>query len=180
MTPDKVKKRISPYLETITEACIFYPLLDTKGYGSIQYRVPGKKVHYRAHRVSFELANNCELLQADVILHSCDNPACINPRHLTKGTHEDNQRDKMAKGRQAKGKTNGRYVHGYYSKFEPVAKPVPDFQTLCNRSISLETAKAIKSRIKVGGCKLIDLSKEFGIPYQTIKDISAGRAYKNV
>lgn len=179
MIPEKVKKRLTPYLQNITDDCIIYHSLDNNGYGDVQYRVEGKKVHYRAHRASFELANNCTLQTSDVIMHSCDTPACINPRHLSKGTHADNQHDKVAKNRQAKGTSNGRYLHGKYSKFDPV-RIEPPFESLCRRSLSLEIVKALKSRIATGGCKLKDLADEFGIEYQTVRDISAGRTYKNI
>ena len=33
------------------------------------------------------------------ILHTCDNPRCINPDHLFLGTNQDNVNDKMSKGR---------------------------------------------------------------------------------
>jgi hypothetical protein len=33
------------------------------------------------------------------ILHSCDNPSCCNPEHLSVGTPKDNTQDMMNKGR---------------------------------------------------------------------------------
>jgi hypothetical protein len=35
------------------------------------------------------------------VLHTCDNPACIEPRHLVLGTHIDNMKDKQTRGRVA-------------------------------------------------------------------------------
>jgi hypothetical protein len=40
-----------------------------------------------------------ELAPEAVLLHSCDNPGCINPDHLTAGTQADNLHDMAAKGR---------------------------------------------------------------------------------
>lgn len=50
-----------------------------------------------AHRVSYELYKG-ELGDKHV-LHSCDNPSCVNPEHLWLGTHLENQKDKANKGR---------------------------------------------------------------------------------
>ncbi|WP_428985700.1 HNH endonuclease [Sinomonas terricola] len=33
------------------------------------------------------------------ILHSCDNPPCVNPGHLRPGTRFDNMQDKVLRGR---------------------------------------------------------------------------------
>lgn len=41
------------------------------------------------------------------VLHHCDNPMCVNPKHLFLGTHQDNVADKTQKGRAAKGEGNG-------------------------------------------------------------------------
>ena len=40
--------------------------------------------------------------------HRCDVPSCVNPGHLFIGSNRQNQLDKIAKGRQAKGSHNGR------------------------------------------------------------------------
>lgn len=35
--------------------------------------------------------------------HSCDTPRCVNPNHLSEGTHADNMHDKVLRGRQPHG-----------------------------------------------------------------------------
>ncbi len=45
--------------------------------------------------------------EGEFILHSCDNPLCINPDHLSSGTPKENSQDMVNKGRQAKGAKNG-------------------------------------------------------------------------
>lgn len=37
------------------------------------------------------------------LLHSCDTPRCVNPRHLREGTDADNHQDMMERGRSCKG-----------------------------------------------------------------------------
>jgi RNA polymerase subunit RPABC4/transcription elongation factor Spt4 len=38
-----------------------------------------------------------------MICHSCDNPSCVCPHHLSPGTALDNKRDSIKRGRHAKG-----------------------------------------------------------------------------
>ena len=69
------------------------PLQNT-GYGRIRVG----QISKRAHRVSYEL-NIGVIPQGLSVLHRCDVPSCVNPRHLFLGTLLDNNRDRDAKGR---------------------------------------------------------------------------------
>lgn len=75
------------------------------GYGHIN---SGPKPNRRliASRVSYEIANGPIPAGAHV-LHSCDNPPCVNPAHLSIGSPRDNSDDKITKQRHARGATHG-------------------------------------------------------------------------
>ncbi|WP_324101275.1 HNH endonuclease signature motif containing protein [Noviherbaspirillum sp.] len=68
------------------------------GYGGVWYQ--GKM--RRAPRVAFE-AFLTPIPDGKLVLHKCDNPACINPDHLFLGTHRDNAEDRNRKQRQTQG-----------------------------------------------------------------------------
>lgn len=176
---DRLKERVEHALTSNTEECIPFKYKDRDGYGTIQFCHKGKKGKCRAHRLVYEIVHNDELNPENVIMHSCDNPNCCNPRHLSKGTHKDNHDDKVNKGRQAKGKTNGRYRTGYHSKFDPVEKPKPLFGDLFGRKLTVEKVLEVKKLIKLK-LLLTEVSKLTGVAYNTVKDINNNKAYKNV
>jgi hypothetical protein len=59
------------------------------------------------HRVSYEYFNKCIVPEDLFIIHSCDNRICVNPDHLSPGTHQENMEDMVGKGRSAKGEKIG-------------------------------------------------------------------------
>jgi len=154
-----------------TDDCINYPTLNKDGYGIMQSTIDGKKVHYLMHRVSYQLYYKDNLTSEDIICHKCDNPACINPKHLFKGTHLDNVRDKCLKGRQAKGEDNGRYIDGR-SKIK-----IKEDQTKAHgRKLTKEQVLEVRELRKEH--TLQEVSDITGISLSSVKDICSGRTYK--
>lgn len=74
---------------------------DAKGYGefTIQW------VKWRTHRLSYFWEHG--VMPTLDVLHSCDNPCCVNPKHLSEGTTRDNATDRQLRGRSARGETHG-------------------------------------------------------------------------
>lgn len=76
---------------------------NTKGYGVASHPAKYKRA-VLAHRLSYVTAHNLQLadIEGDLLMHTCDNPCCVNPAHLRVGTHQDNVADMEAKGRARK------------------------------------------------------------------------------
>jgi hypothetical protein len=73
------------------------------GYGKMSYK-------YRtvlAHRWIYEQMNNVTLPPDVMVLHSCDNRACVNLEHLRPGSAKDNMADMDARGRRNPGGAKG-------------------------------------------------------------------------
>lgn len=70
------------------------------GYGRIRIAsrdgAVGRQIY--AHRWSYE-HHTGPIPVGLLVMHACDNPPCVNPAHLSVGTHRDNAQDMLRKGR---------------------------------------------------------------------------------
>jgi hypothetical protein len=110
----------------------------------------GKKKLY--HRVVFFLANG---FWPEVVMHSCDNSRCIEETHLLAGTWDSNNKDRAAKGRSAKTRTD-------------------------LRKLTTEDAKVIRSRYSPKRCRVNGVSalaREYGVDTKAIYQIVKGITY---
>lgn len=106
-TIEKNKAKFAKHVKREGECLIWQSTKDKAGYGTFQFRDGGQKFKIRAHRAAYMLAGH-DLQETEVIRHTCDTPACVNPAHLRAGSHADNVGDRVAKGRSARGADNGR------------------------------------------------------------------------
>ena len=104
-------------VDEVTDCWVWQAGKNNIGYGMIR----DNKRMRTAHRVSYE-EHIGKIPAGMLVLHSCDNTKCCNPNHLRLGTHKDNTRDMISKGR-------NRYFGGYGSESGMKGKKMP--KTLC-------------------------------------------------
>jgi hypothetical protein len=103
---DKHLERFTKFIqkaEKEEECWLWSGAKDWDGYGIFQLNRRGR----RAHRLSYELYVG-DIPEGLMIRHTCDNPSCVNPKHLIPGTNQQNCDDAVTRGRSNKGTRNGR------------------------------------------------------------------------
>ena len=93
------RQRFNAFIDKSTD-CWNWNGSKLKGYGQFNYA----GLILRAHRVMFWLHYGFGPGKFSV-MHTCDNPSCLNPDHLKLGTHKDNMRDMCLKKRHGRIKT---------------------------------------------------------------------------
>lgn len=96
---DKIKQHI--VIDTASECWLWQMSTIAKGYGMLWWKGTTRLVH----RLSYQ-AFNGPIPKGLIVRHTCDTPQCCNPKHLLIGTHADNARDKVQRGRSTRGEKN--------------------------------------------------------------------------
>jgi hypothetical protein len=95
-SPEHLAKRLANGLDSIPDDGCWVWQRVTNGVGYGMLRVGGKMVY--AHRLAHELGVG-PIPDGLHVLHSCDNPRCINPAHLSAGTRSKNMKECSDRGR---------------------------------------------------------------------------------
>ena len=85
--------------------------------------------------------------------HSCDNPACVNPDHLSIGTNQKNALDMVARNRNCGGRV--------YGEANPIAK-------LTKEKVSLIMTSPLSGR---------RLGSILGVSYKTVNAVRSGQTW---
>jgi hypothetical protein len=142
---------------TKTNSCIFWPARKLEsGYGMISAK--GKK--RLSHRLSYEIHFG-KIPKGMVICHRCDQPSCVNPRHLFIGTHKDN-------------------VYDCINKKRNVTPPIHTGKN--NHHTKLTETKVIEIRKSYASGKInsYELAKKYNVTRQNIMSIVKLETWKNV
>lgn len=87
--------RFFSYIEKTDTCWIWKKGKNRRGYGKMCFK---GNPNDTAHRVSYKLFVG-EIEEGLSVCHSCDNPSCVNPKHLWLGTPKDNKIDQLSKDR---------------------------------------------------------------------------------
>lgn len=111
LTPEIIARFRAKFEPKVSECWLWTGSKERHGYGLayIGRKADGRVERHYAHRVAYALQHGSAPAGLEV-MHCCDVPSCVNPDHLTLGTHLDNIRDRQAKGRSAKVKPSLRVI----------------------------------------------------------------------
>lgn len=122
------------------------------GYGVVV--LEDNKTSTGAHRRAWEYTNG-EIPVGLHVLHRCDNPPCVNPKHLFLGTDLDNQHDMLRKGRQGNKARPGTIAGASKLTWEQVE----EIRSTSGRRLNLGEAQALQRKYGISETHLLRLRK---------------------
>jgi hypothetical protein len=125
--------------------------------------------HYLAHRLAYAIAHNTDP-GPQCVLHTCDNPPCVNPAHLWLGSRSENSIDRTHKRRSAVGDRNGRHTH---------PEMIPRGTENPNHKLSEQKVRKIKKLLS-HGIPHRTLATRFRVSSKVIWQIRHGKAWGHI
>ncbi len=122
----------------------------------------GHQASWLIHNKDSSMIYEGKLKKGMHVCHSCDNPICTNPDHLWIGTHQQNNDDKMRKGR---------FV------FNP--PPVKKGSENAAAKLNEDKVKEIKIRAAKGD-STYSIAQDFNVSRKTINCIKSGKNWFHV
>lgn len=93
---ERLRKKFAFRARSMPNGCVEYSGATSTDFGYARIEFEGKRE--LAHRLAWELVNG-PIPDGLIVRHSCDNPPCVNVKHLSLGTHYDNALDCSIRGR---------------------------------------------------------------------------------
>jgi hypothetical protein len=157
-------------ISTRNECWIWNAARNRRGYGRFGFN--GK--NWLAARFAY-LISNKELPFGMCVLHRCDNPPCVNPRHLWIGTRADNNRDCAEKGRVSLvGAEHVKHLRRIHP--ERFARG----ERAGAAKLSAVNIKEIRDRYSHGGVLQRELGEEYGVNQVTISAIVRSKSWRHL
>ena len=108
VTPNEARFWAAVEVGEEDECWLWTGSVDKDGYGWFSWnKGKGNNISISAPRFSLMMKlNNYELTFEEKTKHSCDNPKCCNPKHLSVGDAQSNSNEMVARNRSCKGEKN--------------------------------------------------------------------------
>jgi hypothetical protein len=149
-----VEDRLNNYLETEAGCWEYQGYLGHYNYGTLNVGFNYKRFSYLLHRVAYYYHTKNDPASL-LVRHQCDNPRCINPKHLLLGNHKDNTSDAISRGRLPRGEKH------YNSFLTP-----NDVLNIRQRLLGAETQQ--------------EIADSFGVSNSTVSDIHKGKRWSHI
>lgn len=142
-----------PYDRDLGPCHLWTGAVNEHGYGVMRPEGQRSGPALRAHRVALIIAGRDP---GDLpVLHSCDNPPCVNPEQLHAGTKAENSREMVTRDRHARGERSG--------------------------TAKLAEGQVVEIlRRRAAGEMYRDIAASYGVHRGTVGDICRGKSWRHI
>ncbi len=180
------ERQLSNYTISESGCWVWNGKKDRDGYGCVKR----EGISISTHRLFYKVYKG-SIPEGMLVLHTCDNPSCVNPKHLYVGTQLDNERDKTIRGRRPpspsithpeklpRGEKHHRFGKGMPSNIAEkllkanLGRPLTISHKEALSSINLKLVTDIRN---ASGTQL-EIATRFGVSQMTVSRIKRGERW---